>query len=125
VSQGVQHSCFLTDTDGCLYLALPSLLCFPSPSLPCPSLAPLQVLACLAFTSLCVTALLLGRRSNETVGRIMAGVVAAACMLPCRMLLPSLYKAANAPLKAPVVWSWPRPKSLSGRRRPVSAPSPS
>ena len=83
-----------------------------------------QVLACLAFTSLCVTALLLGRRSNETVGRIMAGAVAAACMLPCRMLLPNLYKAANAPLRAPVVWSWPRPKSLGGRRRPVSAPSP-
>ena len=59
-----------------------------------------QVLACLAFTSMCVTALLLGRRPNETQGRILAGVVAAACMVPCRVLLPKLYQSANAPLAA-------------------------
>ncbi len=65
------------------------------------------MLACLALTSMCVTALLLGRRPNETQGRVIAGFVAAACMLPCRLLLPNLYKSANAPLKAPVVRSWP------------------
>ena len=62
-----------------------------------------QVLACLAFTSMCVTALLLGRRPNETQGRILAGVVAAACMVPCRVLLPKLYQSANAPLAAAMI----------------------
>ena len=56
-----------------------------------------QVLACLVFTSLGVTALLLGRRSGSAIDRGLAGLVAAGCMLPCRMLLPRLYKAANAP----------------------------
>ena len=56
------------------------------------------MLACLIFTSLCVTALLLGRRSSDARGRIVAGMVAALCMLPCRILLPRLYKSANAPL---------------------------
>jgi hypothetical protein len=66
-----------------------------------PLALPPQVLACLAFTSMCVTALLLGRRPNETQGRILAGMVAAVCMVPCRVLLPKLYKSANAPLPAP------------------------
>ena len=57
-----------------------------------------KVLACLVFTSLCVTAMLLGHRSSDVVSRVIAGVVAAGCMLPCRMLLPRLYKSANAPL---------------------------
>jgi hypothetical protein len=56
------------------------------------------VLACLTFTSLCVTAMLLGHRSSNVTSRAVAGVVAAACMLPCRIILPRLYKSANAPL---------------------------
>jgi hypothetical protein len=68
-----------------------------------------QVLACLIFTSMCVTALLLGRRSGSPLDRALAGIVAAGCMLPCRMLLPRLYRSANAP---------PDPKDVPWR--PVS-----
>jgi hypothetical protein len=49
------------------------------------------------FTSMCVTALLLGRRSGTVLDRFLAALVAAGCMLPCRMLLPRLYASANAP----------------------------
>jgi hypothetical protein len=59
---------------------------------------PLQVLACMVFTSMGVTAMMLGRRPSDPVSRILAGLVAAGCMLPCRILLPRLYKSANAPL---------------------------
>ncbi len=54
------------------------------------------VLACLVFTSMCVTAMLLGRRPDQVEGRIVAGIIAAGCMLPCRLLLPMLFKSANA-----------------------------
>ncbi len=77
-----------------------------------------QVLACLIFTSLGVTALLLGRRSGSAIDRAFAGMVAAGCMLPCRMLLPRLYKAANAPPKDKVSatshWSSHRQSQLAG-----------
>ncbi len=39
------------------------------------------VLACLVSTSLCVSALLLGRDSFDSHGRILASVIAAACMV--------------------------------------------
>jgi hypothetical protein len=77
-----------------------------------------QVLACLIFTSLGVTALLLGRRSGSAIDRAFAGMVAAGCMLPCRMLLPRLYKAANAPPKDKVSatshWCSHRQSQLAG-----------
>ena len=53
------------------------------------------VLACLVFTSMCVTAMLLGRRPDQVEGRVIAGFVSAACMLPCRTLLPKLYRSVN------------------------------
>ena len=83
-----------------------------------------QVLTCLVFTSMCVSALLLGRRSSDATGRAMAGIVAATCMLPCRVLLPWLYKAANAPLEAPKVWAWPLFQARKDRKplRAVSGP---
>jgi hypothetical protein len=86
-----------------------------------------QVLTCLVFTSMCVSALLLGRRSNDAMGRVVTGIVAATCMLPCRVLLPWLYKAANAPLQAPKVWAWPLFKyrmRSSAVRGPSSSVSP-
>jgi hypothetical protein len=47
---------------------------------------------------MCVTALLLGRRqSDDVVDRVFAGMVAALCSFPCRVLLPKLFKSANAP----------------------------
>lgn len=58
-----------------------------------------QVLACMVFTSMGVTAMMLGRRPSDPVSRILAGLVAAGCMLPCRIVLPRLYKSANAPLE--------------------------
>ena len=58
------------------------------------------VLACLLFTSMCVTALLFGHRSEQLGTRLVAGVVSALCMVPCRVLLPALYRSANAPLVA-------------------------
>ncbi len=54
------------------------------------------VLACLLMTSMCVTAMLLGRRPDKVQGRVVAGMISAACMLPCRLLLPMLFKSANA-----------------------------
>ncbi len=56
-----------------------------------------QVLACLVFTSMCVTALLLGRRASGTMDRGIAAIIAALCMLPCRTILPFLYRSANGP----------------------------
>ncbi len=66
------------------------------PRLPSRRCAADQVLACLVFTSMCVTAMLLGHRSGTPLDRALAALVAAGCMLPCRMLLPRLYKVANA-----------------------------
>jgi hypothetical protein len=70
-----------------------------------------QVLACLVFTSMCVTALLLGRRPEETQGRLIAGAVSALCMVPCRVLLPYLYKSANEPPAPPGVQVKTRPEA--------------
>ena len=58
-----------------------------------------SVLACLIFTSMCVTALLLGHRSDMVQTRIFAALVSAACMMPCRVLLPRLFRVVNAPPK--------------------------
>jgi hypothetical protein len=49
------------------------------------------------FTSLFVTAMLLGHRSGTILDRSIAGLVASLSMVPCRMLLPRLYRSANAP----------------------------
>ncbi len=40
-----------------------------------------SVLACMVFTSMCVSALLLGRRSFDLQGRAWAAMIAAACMV--------------------------------------------
>jgi hypothetical protein len=61
---------------------------------------------------MCATALLLGQRPRETQGRVLAGLVAAACMVPCRVLLPKLYRSANTPLVTPT----PLPSNASMRR---------
>ena len=53
----------------------------------------------MVFTSMGVTAMMLGRRPSDPVSRALTGLVAAGCMLPCRILLPRLYKSANAPLE--------------------------
>ena len=57
------------------------------------------VLACLVFTSMCVTAMLLGRHPDQMAARVIAGLVSAACMVPCRVLLPKLYRLVNVPPK--------------------------
>ncbi len=75
----------------------------------------------MVFTSMCVTALLLGRRSSDAMGRILAGLIAAVCMLPCRMVLPQLYKSANAPpadAKSTAA-ALPRPRPGVGGSSPV------
>jgi hypothetical protein len=59
------------------------------------------ILGSLMFTSLCVSALLLGRRPENTQSRLFVGFIAALFMIPCRVLLPMLYKAAHDP---PRVW---------------------
>ena len=74
------------------------------------------VLACLLFTSMCVTAMLLGRRPAQVEARIVAGLVSAACMVPCRVLLPKLYRSANAP---PVLGGEEDASGGGGRRRGV------
>lgn len=46
---------------------------------------------------MCVTALLLGHRTSGAFDRAFAAVTAALCMLPCRTILPHLFRSANGP----------------------------
>ena len=50
------------------------------------------------FTSMVVTATLLGHKRMET--RLYAAIATALCMVPCRVLLPRLYRFVNAPPRA-------------------------
>ena len=64
------------------------------------------VLCAVFLTSLAVVALLFGRRSSQLQGRLVAALLAACAMFPCRALLPMAFRAANT---LPALPLWPRP----------------
>lgn len=64
------------------------------------------VLCAVFLTSLAVVALLFGRRSSQLQGRLVAALLAACAMFPCRTLLPMAFRAANT---LPALPLWPRP----------------
>jgi hypothetical protein len=54
-----------------------------------------MVLAAILFTSMCVSAMVCGRRPDAVQSRVITGMLAAVCMVPCRLLLPLLYRSAT------------------------------
>jgi hypothetical protein len=52
-------------------------------------------LAAILFTSMCVSALVCGRRPDAVQSRVVTGMIAAACMVPCRLVIPKLYRSAT------------------------------
>jgi hypothetical protein len=76
----VLFSVFAAPQDALLHLGVPERV---------------MVLAAILFTSMCVSAMVCGRRPDAVQSRVITGLLAAVCMVPCRMLIPHLYRTAT------------------------------